>query len=171
MSGINEDVEWPPPVRSADVEMTFGAHGPESTGTGKGEPFRKIPTQYLVWLVRNGVQRMIKMPHGGGALAVCYLARVEIDRRAQIVPRALVSPKVIDKLSLEFFNVWRNTNDENEGLHAWALRQTRQAELDVLEELENFETIAPQVYEVVLGGLIWTIKMEDDITSLEDISF
>lgn len=83
-------------------------------GRHKGEPITRVPVPYLKWMVNAG------HTHEAHAAA-------ELSRRGTTTPTLEVSGHAIDSASLRLRKLWHETSEENEGLHAWLVRQAEAA--------------------------------------------
>lgn len=88
------------------LEVDFGRH--------KGTPYTKVPVSYLLWMVNCDHSRK-------------EYAEAELERRGTVLPDLEVSGHAIDRASLHCRKIWYRTQKENEGLHAWLVRMTREA--------------------------------------------
>lgn len=83
-------------------------------GRHKGERYTRIPISYLKWMINSNHDKKA-------------IAEAELKRRGTVTPDLELSGHAIDKASLRCLEVWKNTRNENEGLHAWLLRMSAEA--------------------------------------------
>jgi len=83
-------------------------------GKHRGERITRIPVSYLKWMVNEGHSCADK-------------AEAELKRRGTVTPELDVSGHAIDRASLRCQHVWRETREEDEGLHAWLCRMAADA--------------------------------------------
>lgn len=87
-----------------------------SFGKYKGERYTRLPVSYLRWMV-NAAHR-----HG-------YIAKAELERRniPLLDDFVEISGHAIDSASLRAWFEYMSERKENEGLHAWLKRITKEA--------------------------------------------
>ena len=83
-------------------------------GRHKGTPYTQVPVSYLKWMVRCN--------HRHQEIAVA-----ELKRRGTVTPDIDISGHAIDRASLNCWQIWQETHQENEGLHAWLVRMATEA--------------------------------------------
>lgn len=95
-----------PKINTHGVICDFGRH--------KGEPYTRIPVQYLKWMV-------------GSNHSKADIAEAELERRGTTIPDLDISGHAIDSASLRCRKIWHETSREEEGLHSWLCRVAREA--------------------------------------------
>jgi len=158
----NQLIPWAPPVRTASLIMTFGEHEGEAMGT--------ISAQYLCWMITNNIRKGIQIPNEKPVSAF-YCARIELDRRAPLIPLLRVLPKALDKLSMRCIEVWKQSRGPGEGLYSWAERLCLEAEQHVLKEYDNVTRLDPDgLHEIELGGIHWILQLDEVFSTLVDVN-
>jgi hypothetical protein len=100
---------------------TINTHGYiMQRGRHAGEPITRVPVGYLKWMVNSR--------HSEADFAAAELAR-----RGTVTPDIDISGHAIDRASLNCRDIWHQTRDKEEGLHAWLVRVSKEA----LEEGER----------------------------------
>lgn len=97
------------------IKITFGKHA--------GELFTRLPLSYLRWMVNENTQ-------------MCKLAKAELKRRGDTMPKIELSGHAIDRASLRVLDKWRKTRNKEEGFYRWLQRITLEA-IEHGEKLEN----------------------------------
>ena len=91
------------------------AHGwTMPNGRHKGELITRVPVSYLKWMICVGHSCEEQ-------------ARAELERRGTVTPDLEVSGHAIDRASLLCRWAWHETSNDDEGLHAWLVRVSREA--------------------------------------------
>lgn len=93
-------------VNTHNIRIPYGRH--------KGELFTRIPVSYLKWMV-NSEQNMAD------------IAKAELERRGTVTPDFDISGHAIDRVSLSCRDIWHESRNENEGIHAWLIRMAAEA--------------------------------------------
>lgn len=94
---------------------TVNTHGLRiEVGKHAGEPYTRLPINYLRWMVQVG--------HSGA-----IIAQAELDRRGTVNPDLDVSGHAVDRASQAALEIWQATRNGDEGLHAWLCRIATQA--------------------------------------------
>jgi len=93
-------------VNTHNLICDFGKH--------KGTPYTQIPVSYLLWMVNAHHSRQ-------------KIAEAELQRRGTVFPDLDVSGHAIDRASLYCLEIWQNTRQPEEGLHAWLVRMATEA--------------------------------------------
>ena len=102
-------------INTHNLKIQYGKH--------KGELFTRLPLSYLKWMVND------KAPDH-------EVARAELDRRGDTMPKVELSGHAIDNASIRVRKTWHETKlSDSEGLYSWLTRM-------VLEALESGEVLA-----------------------------
>lgn len=88
------------------VVCDFGRH--------RGTLYTRLPVSYLKWMVNTRHSR-------------ADLAAAELGRRGTVTPDLDVSGHAVDRASLFCLDIWQNTRQVSEGLHAWLCRRAAEA--------------------------------------------
>lgn len=83
-------------------------------GKHKGLLYTRVPVGYLHWMVGNNHPK-------------AEIASAELKRRGSVLPTLDISGHAIDRASLHCRKYWHQTRGENEGLHAWLCRISKEA--------------------------------------------
>ena len=83
-------------------------------GRHKGTPYTRMPVNYLLWMVNGNHSR-------------AEIAQAELYRRGTTVPELDISGHAIDRASLRCRRTWHETRGDDEGLHAWLCRLSKEA--------------------------------------------
>lgn len=83
-------------------------------GKHNGEPYTRLPVSYLKWMVNSGHSRK-------------HIAEAELKRRGTVTPDMDISGHAIDRASLNCLDIYRNTRNQDEGIHAWLSRMADEA--------------------------------------------
>jgi len=91
-------------------------------GKHNGEPWTRVPADYLRWLVNQPDEIPQFNKHK-------EIAKAELDRRGTVVSSEVeLSPHAIDKASLRVRKIWHETAlNEEEGLYSWLSRMATEA--------------------------------------------
>lgn len=98
-------------INTHGLHIEFGKH--------QGELFTRVPVGYLRWMVNERTKQW-------------EIAKAELDRRGDTMPKVELSPHAIDNASLRVRKIWYETSEEDEGLWSWLQRM-------VLEAIESGE--------------------------------
>lgn len=83
-------------------------------GKHNGTPYTRLPVSYLSWMVNSHHSR-------------ADIAAAELKRRGTVTPTLDISGHAIDRASLTCRKIWHETRREEEGLHAWLVRMSKEA--------------------------------------------
>jgi hypothetical protein len=106
-------------------------------GRHKDTPITRVPVNYLKWMVNVGHEEH-------------EYAKAELQRRGTVTPTLDVSGHAIDRASLSCRDIWHQTRNPDEGLHAWMVRRATEA-------LEQGEEVNGRIH---YGGMKWCIERE-----------
>lgn len=93
-------------INTHNLICDFGKH--------KGEPYTRLPVNYLTWMVNSNHTR-------------ADIADAELKRRGTVMPTLDISGHAIDRASLNCRKIWHETREKEEGLHAWLQRICKEA--------------------------------------------
>lgn len=93
-------------INTHNLVCDFGRHN--------GELYTRLPVSYLTWMVNSLHSRS-------------DIAQAELKRRGTVMPEMTISGHAIDRASLSCRKIWHETRGQDEGLHAWLVRITKDA--------------------------------------------
>ena len=116
----------------------INTHGYQmKTGRHKDKLITRVPVSYLTW--------MVGIKHSEAAYA-----RAELNRRGTVTPTLDVSGHAIDRASLTCRDIWHQTKNPDEGLHAWLVRMATGA-------LAHGE---PRKEKIAYGGMLFAFDTD-----------
>lgn len=93
-------------INTHNLICDFGRH--------KGEPYTRLPVNYLHWMVNANHSR-------------ADIAKSELERRGTPMPEIDLTGHAIDRASLNCRKVWHETKLEGEGIYSWLARVCKEA--------------------------------------------
>lgn len=113
-------------INTHHLIVTFGKHN--------GEPWTRVPADYLRWLVNQPDDKPEFIEHK-------KIAKAELDRRGTVISSEVeLSPHAIDKASLRVRKIWHETAlSADEGLYTWLSRVATEASKTVEGKPERVE--------------------------------
>lgn len=93
-------------INTHNLICDFGRH--------KGEPYTRLPINYLHWMVNGNHSR-------------ADIAKAELDRRGTPMPEIDLSGHAIDRASLVCRKTWHETKGADEGIYSWLARVCKEA--------------------------------------------